>query len=93
MHFSDKKDSCIFKLLDASKWELSYTLQCFQPCDNYKDNIYYNTQHTKIADNSETCCQDTLWELGVLGVVTVCGCVTGWSRNRPEGKAAVRIRG
>ena len=43
MHLNDKKDSCISKLLDASKWELSYTLQSFQPCDSYKDNIYYNT--------------------------------------------------
>ena len=23
----------------------------------------------------------------------MCGCVTEWSRNRPEGKAAIRIRG
>ena len=23
----------------------------------------------------------------------MCGCVTEWSRNRPEGKAAMRIRG
>ena len=55
----------------------------------------YLLQYTtsKIADNSPTCRQDTLWELGVLGVVTVCGCVTEWSRNRPEGKAAMRIRG
>ena len=25
--------------------------------------------------------------------MTVCGCVTEWGRNRPEGKAAIRTRG
>lgn len=48
------KNTCISKLLDAWKGEPSYNLHFFQPRNNHKDNIYYNTQHLKCAVNIAT---------------------------------------